>query len=103
MRLVEEADVARLEVEIDAMNVDLPVLKEFILPAGSPLASQLHLARTVCRRAERRAFTLAGTDGVNPLALNYLNRLSDWLFVAARHACRIADQPEVLWNRRQEP
>ena len=100
MRLIEEADVARLENEIDTMNADLPVLKEFILPGGSPLAGQLHLGRTVGRRAERVAFTLAATEQVNPVALRYLNRLSDWMFVAARHACRAADRPEVLWSRR---
>ena len=100
MRLIEPADVARLEGEIDAMNDALPILKEFILPGGSPLAAQLHLARTVCRRAERRGFTLAGGAETNPLALQYLNRLSDWLFVAARHACRVEGRPEVLWNRR---
>lgn len=100
MRLIDEADVSRLEAEIDAMNADLPVLKEFILPGGSALAAQLHLARTVCRRAERRAFTLAGADAVNPLAPRWLNRFSDWLFVAARHACRIEGRPEALWNRR---
>ncbi len=100
MRLIEEPDVARLEAEIDAMNEALPVLKEFILPGGSALAGQLHLGRTVCRRAERRAFSLAALDEVNPPALAYLNRLSDWLFVAARHACRVEGRPEVLWSRR---
>lgn len=100
MRLIEVEDVSRLEGEIDAMNAHLPVLEEFILPGGGPLAAQLHLARTVCRRAERLAFALDRIEDVNALALNYLNRLSDWFFVAARHACRIAGRPEVLWSRR---
>jgi cob(I)alamin adenosyltransferase len=100
MRPIEAADVARLEAEIDAMNDELPVLKEFILPGGGAVASQLQLARTVCRRAERRGFTLASAEEVNPLALRYLNRLSDHLFVAARWSAKELGEPEPLWNRR---
>lgn len=96
LRIVE-AQVARLEAEIDAMNADLTPLRSFILPAGSALASHLHLSRTTVRRAERQAMALAAqTQDVNAQALQYLNRLSDWLFVAAR--CANANGTEdVLW------
>jgi cob(I)alamin adenosyltransferase len=82
-----ESQVARLESEIDALNGPLPELVSFVLPGGTPAAAALHLARTVCRRAERRALALkeAGAE-VSPAALKYLNRLSDLLFVAARFA-----------------
>ncbi|MBC7987785.1 MAG: cob(I)yrinic acid a,c-diamide adenosyltransferase, partial [Sphingomonadaceae bacterium] len=78
------AQVARLEAEIDAMNDHLPALTSFILPGGSPGAAHLHLARTVVRRAERLAVTAARDEPINPLAIQYLNRLSDHLFVLAR-------------------
>jgi cob(I)alamin adenosyltransferase len=90
------AQVERLEVEIDAMNKPLAPLRSFVLPGGSPLAAHLHLARTVCRRAERLAVTLAGREAVNPEAVRYLNRLSDWLFVAGRVA-NDAGRGDVLW------
>jgi cob(I)alamin adenosyltransferase len=90
------AQVGRLEAEIDAMNADLTPLRSFVLPGGSPAAAHLHLARTVCRRAERRAVTLAGTEPVNPEAVRYLNRLSDWLFVAGRIA-NDAGKADLLW------
>jgi len=82
------SQVARLEAEIDKMNVDLQPLDSFILPGGTPLATQLHVARTLCRRAERYIAELANTDGetVSAEALSYANRLSDWLFVAGRVA-----------------
>ncbi len=80
------AQVARLEDEIDRMNAGLAVLKSFVLPGGTPLAAHLHLARTITRRAERLAVELAGSEPVTPAALAYLNRLSDWCFVAARIA-----------------
>jgi cob(I)alamin adenosyltransferase len=88
--------VDRLETEIDAMNAALEPLRSFVLPGGTPLAAHLHLARTVCRRAERLAVTLAGTETVNPEAVRYLNRLSDWLFVASRVA-NDAGRADVLW------
>lgn len=89
---------ARLEAEIDAMNAALQPLRSFILPGGTALSVHLHLARTVARRAERRATELAAaTPGdVNPEAVRYLNRLSDWLFVAARVA-NVASGGDVLW------
>lgn len=95
---VTDAQVARLEAEIDAMNLALSDLTSFVLPGGSPLAAALHLGRTVCRRAERRAVALAATEGeaVSPAALRYLNRLSDHLFVAARRANAGAGG-DVMW------
>lgn len=85
LRIVAD-QVARLEAEIDAMNARLKPLRSFILPGGSALAAHLHLCRTVCRRAERRVVALAATEPVNPEAVKYLNRLSDWLFVLGRIA-----------------
>ena len=90
------AQVARLEAEIDAMNADLAPLRSFVLPGGTPLAAHLHLCRTVCRRAERHAVALAGAETVNPEAVRYLNRLSDWLFVAGRVA-NDGGRADVLW------
>ena len=87
LRIVE-AQVKRLEDEIDLLNADLAPLDSFVLPGGSAAAAYLHLARTVCRRAERAMVELAGKRGekVSPAALKYVNRLSDFLFVAARYA-----------------
>ena len=90
------AQVTRLEAEIDAMNAGLKPLRSFVLPGGSPLAAHLHLCRTVCRRAERHAVALAGTETVNPDAMRYLNRLSDWMFVAAR-AANDGGAGDILW------
>lgn len=93
-----DGQVERLEREIDALNEALSPLTSFILPAGTALATHLHLARTVCRRAERIAVRLADEPGeaVNAAALRYLNRLSDLLFVMARHANRA--EGDVLWT-----
>lgn len=87
LRIVQ-SQVDRLESEIDAMNVHLAPLDSFILPGGSPLAAQFHVARTLCRRAERQIAELSALDAeiVSPQALAYANRLSDWLFVAGRIA-----------------
>jgi cob(I)alamin adenosyltransferase len=93
---VIEAQVDRLESEIDAMNARLQPLRSFILPGGTPLAAQLHLCRTVCRRAERLTVELATVESVNAAALRYLNRLSDWFFVAARIA-NDEGRADVLW------
>ena len=91
------SQVERLEREIDGMNAALPPLESFILPGGSRDVAALHLARTVVRRAERTTVSLAEADEVNPAALAYLNRLSDHLFVAARHlAARHGG--DVLWS-----
>lgn len=90
------AQVDRLEAEIDAMNARLTPLRSFILPGGLPLSAQLHLCRTTCRRAERLAVALAAEDEANPEAVKYLNRLSDWFFVAARIA-NDEGRADVLW------
>jgi cob(I)alamin adenosyltransferase len=83
LRIVD-AQVGRLEREIDLMNADLAPLTSFILPGGTPASAHLHLARTVCRRAERLICDLAAKEPVNPAAIRYINRLSDHLFVLAR-------------------
>jgi cob(I)alamin adenosyltransferase len=90
------AQVDWLETEIDRLNADLEPLKSFVLPAGSPLATHLHLARTIARRAERAMVTLAAKETINPEALRYINRVSDFLFVAARHA-NDKGAGDVLW------
>ncbi|MCF8510671.1 MAG: cob(I)yrinic acid a,c-diamide adenosyltransferase [Rhodobacteraceae bacterium] len=95
LRMVSE-QVARLEREIDAMNEKLTPLRSFILPGGSPLAANLHLCRTVCRRAERLVVELATMEEVNAEAVKYLNRLSDWFFVAGRIANNDG-KDDVLW------
>ncbi|MDO5371529.1 cob(I)yrinic acid a,c-diamide adenosyltransferase [Paracoccus sp. (in: a-proteobacteria)] len=95
LRIVQE-QVVRLEAEIDAMNAPLSALRSFILPGGSVLAAHLHLARTVARRAERRTTELAEAGDTNPVAVKYLNRLSDWLFVAARVA-NGGGEGDILW------
>ncbi len=89
--------IARLEDEIDAMNASLAALKSFILPGGTEAAARLHLARAVTRRAERSAVAAAATRDLNPLALTYLNRLSDHLFVLARHVNANAGG-DILWK-----
>ena len=88
--------VDRLEAEIDAMNADLAPLRSFILPGGTPLAAHLHICRTVARRAERLTVELAGAEDINASAVTYLNRLSDWFFVAARQA-NDGGADDVLW------
>ena len=91
-----DAQVARLEAEIDAMNAGLEPLRSFILPGGSALSAHLHVCRTVARRAERLSVELATMEAVNPAAVKYLNRLSDWFFVAARIANN-GGKDDVLW------
>jgi len=91
-----QAQTARLEAEIDAMIARLTPLRSFILPAGTPLAATLHVCRTTARRAERRAVELAAAEEVNPAAITYLNRLSDWFFCAARIA-NDEGRADVLW------
>jgi len=95
---VTEADVTQLEVEIDAMNDELPTLRSFVLPGGTALNAQLHVCRTVCRRAERLAVTLGRDEAVPVAAIQYLNRLSDALFVWSRWVNLKLDVPEVLWE-----
>lgn len=94
--------ITRLEQDLDRLNADLPPLKEFILPGGGTAAAGCHLARTIVRRAERRVQSLKSVESVNDAALQYLNRLSDLLFVIARVLSRIESGQEVLWNRSRD-
>ncbi len=96
--ILAESHVTRLETALDAFNATLPALKDFILPGGSRAAALAHLARTVCRRAERRVVTLAKSEAVPALACPYLNRLSDLLFVASRVLNRHGGGSDVLWQ-----
>jgi cob(I)alamin adenosyltransferase len=97
--IISESHAVRLEAAIERLNSALPPLKEFILPGGSRAASLAHLARTVCRRAERRLVTLSHAETVAPPLLQYLNRLSDLLFVLARTLNRRAGGSDVLWQQ----
>jgi len=105
MAMVDDADVERLETALDGFNADLPALKDFILPGGGMAAACCHVARTVCRRAEREVVTLSRQESVRPEAIRYLNRLSDLLFVLARGLARAGGHGEVLWQheRRKKP
>lgn len=98
---VGDADIQRLEEEIDALNEDLGPLVEFILPGGGPVGAFLHQGRTVCRRAERQLLTLLENEGedVGAGPLRYVNRLSDHLFVLGRWAAKALGEPETLWER----
>ncbi len=98
---ITEAHVERLERELDRFNADLPPLQDFILPGGGSAAAACHLARTTCRRAERRTVTLGRVEQVRPEAMRYLNRLSDLLFVVARILARAETGSEVLWQRQR--
>ena len=101
-RMIDSSHVDRLESELDGFNDDLPPLKEFILPGGGPAAAACHVARAVCRRAERRCWSLARAENVAPETLKYLNRLSDLLFVLARVLARHERGSEVVWRRTQK-
>ena len=98
---INESHISWLESEIDTFNEDLPALKDFILPAGSTLVSQVHIARTVCRRAERQAVNLQqiNAEAISSNALKLLNRLSDWLFVLSRYCAKVEGSKEVLWDK----
>ena len=93
---VDQASIDRLEVECDAANAPLPELRSFVLPGGSEASARVHVARAVCRRAEREVLAAGGSRPVNPLAAVYLNRLSDLLFVLARAANAGGEEP--LWR-----
>lgn len=99
--IITAASVEGLERTLDDFNADLPPLKDFILPGGTLEAATCHVARTVCRRAERRICTLARDEDVNENSVRYLNRLSDLLFVIARVLNRRAGTAEPLWKHRQ--
>ena len=97
--VITEDLIERLENQIEEMNKNLPYLKEFILPGGNKPAAICHVARTICRRAERRMVTLQSKTEINEAGLKYLNRLSDWLFVTARVLARQDGGTEVLWQK----
>jgi cob(I)alamin adenosyltransferase len=97
-RVIKAEQVTRLEQSLDGLNDHLPPLKDFILPGGGPAAAACHLARTIARRAERRVWSLAKTESVSADLTNYLNRLSDLLFVVARVLARHESGAEVLWR-----
>lgn len=98
-RLIDESHVARLDALLAKYNADLPPLKEFILPAGSRAAAQSHVCRTVCRRAERAIVSLGKEESINDGPRQYMNRLSDLLFVLARVLNRHAGGGDVLWEK----
>lgn len=97
---LKEQDVTLLEKEIDTMNEVLPEMKHFILPGGHSTVSQIHVARCVCRRAERSCVRLQQESEEEPLVLKYLNRLSDYLFVLARYASHLLNAEEIAWKPR---
>jgi cob(I)alamin adenosyltransferase len=97
---IEERHVVALEKLMDELSEELPPLENFVLPGGTAGAAQLHVARTVCRRAERLVIALARAEAVGPWTVRYLNRLSDALFVMARHENRRRGVPDVLWDSR---
>lgn len=98
---IEEADVLALELSIDKMEEGLPALKNFVLPGGHPASSSAHVARCVCRRAERLVVHLSEASPVQEVSLRYLNRLSDWLFVFSRELIRLSGAKEVVWSPRK--
>lgn len=98
---VTDAEVTQFEREMDRMNEDLPPLGSFVLPGGSRLNGELHIARTVCRRAERACVALGRVERIPPEAVRYLNRLSDALFVWSRWASHVTNAPETLWQPNQ--
>ena len=98
---VTDAEIAQLEAEMDLMNEDMPALRSFVLPGASRLDAELHIGRTVCRRAERIVVTLSRAESVPPETIRYLNRLSDALFVWSRWAGHISGVHETLWEPNQ--
>ena len=96
--IITNEQVEQLEQTLDELNADLPALKEFILPGGTRAASACHVARAVCRRAERRSYSLGKQANINPASLRYLNRLSDLLFVMARFLNKQAGEHDVFWQ-----
>lgn len=101
--VLTETQVTGIENLLDRLNAGLAPLKEFILPGGTRAASLCHLARSVCRRAERRVYTLSRSESVSPVSLKYLNRLSDLLFVMARATNQSSSVADVLWQPAPKP
>lgn len=98
--IISETEIVELEHWMDAFEEHLEPLQYFILPGGGPAATSLHVARTVCRRAERSMVELNSVEEVRPELIKYLNRLSDYLFVAARYVSKLQNEPEEYWNPR---
>jgi cob(I)alamin adenosyltransferase len=96
--VVGTEQIEELEAVLEELNAELPPLREFILPGGAPAAAVCHLARTICRRAERRLVSLGRIEELNPASIIYLNRLSDLLFVMARQLNRLAGRTDVFWQ-----
>ena len=96
---ITERNVELIEKEIDKMDLSLPILKNFILPSGLPTVSKCHIARTICRRAERNLVALGQVEEIDPLHLQYLNRLSDYLFVLARFILMENNTPTIEWEK----
>jgi len=94
----DDKQIALMETEMDRMEAALTPLKNFILPGGHPAVGYCHVARTICRRAERRVLTMADTYDVNPWVIRYINRLSDYLFVLSRHLSKYFDVREIPWK-----
>ncbi|MEZ4743072.1 MAG: ATP:cob(I)alamin adenosyltransferase [Bdellovibrionota bacterium] len=101
-QVVDQISITRLEEEIDAMNQTLPPLANFILPGGHRCISQMHMSRSICRRSERAVCELSNNEEIRTEPQIYLNRLSDWLFVAARKIATDLDVKEVLWRQRRK-
>lgn len=98
-----EDEISRLEGWIDALDEQTPKLKSFILPGGSEISAHCHVARTVCRRAERRILALSSEEYVYPALISYINRLSDYLFIAARYLNFLTGIEEIIWQPRKKP
>lgn len=98
-KIIEERHVSDMEVQLDALNKNLAPLENFILPGGSQLIAHCHMARSICRRAERRVVALAAVEDINPCCQQYLNRLSDYLFVLARYCAAETNVDEVIWQK----
>lgn len=96
---LDDGQISRLEGWIDALDEQTPKIRAFVLPGGSEGAAKAHIARTVCRRAERRVLDLAAEAYVDPLLLRYLNRLSDYLFILARYLNFTAGEEEIIWKK----
>ena len=94
-----QADIERVESWIDRLDTETPKINAFVLPGGTELSAHTHVARTVCRRAERRILDLASAEPVDPEVLTYFNRLSDWLFILARYFNHLASYPEITWHK----
>lgn len=95
---IEVADVTKLEGWIDTLDEQTPKVNTFVLPGGCSLAATLHVARTICRRGERIIVALAKTETIGSALMKYVNRLSDYLFIAARYSNFISDTPEICWR-----